>query len=57
MEFNTLPSEPVFRKVERSWIVVPQQSFPYNDTLTTQTHDLGSNTIFRIGSCAIPPQN
>ena len=34
-----------------------QQFLPHNDTLVTQTHDFGSDTICLIMSCVIPPQN
>ena len=56
MAFNITLHEPVFRVVVWSQIVVPQQSLSHNDTPVTQTHDLGSDTIFRAVNCVIPPQ-
>ena len=56
MALDITPCRPVFRIVVGSQIVVPQQSFPHNDTLMTRTHDLGSDTICRIVSYAIPLQ-
>ena len=56
MTFNITLHEPVFRVVVWSQIVVPQQSLSHNDTPVTQTHDLGSDTIFWAVNCVIPPQ-
>ena len=57
MAFDIIPRMPVFRVVIENQIVVPQQSLPYNGTHMTRTHDHDSDTICRIVSYAIPPQN
>ena len=57
MMFDITPRGPIFKVVVGSQIVVPQQSLAYNDTPMIWTHNLGSDTICRIVSCAIPTQN
>ena len=57
MVFDITPCGPIFRVVVGSQIMVPQQSLSHNDTPVTQTHDFDSDTICRIVSCAILPQN
>ena len=57
MAFGITSRGPTFRVVVGSQIMIPQQSLPHNDIPTTQAHDLGSDTICRTVSYAIPPQN
>ena len=57
MAFNITLREPLFRIIVGSQIVVPSTILPNNDTSMTQTHDLGSHTIFRTVNYVIPPQN
>ena len=57
MTFDITPHEPAFRVVVENQIMVPQQSLPHNNTLVTQTYDIGSDTICWTMSYVILPQN
>ena len=55
MAFKITPRGLFFRVVVESEIVIPQQSFPHNNTPVTRTHDIDSNTICWTMSYVIPP--